>query len=624
MKTTIWIISLFISLSSWSQTKSEIKKIEKILGKDFTKAEAEDYYRKSYSKNVEADTSSVMKYDTTGIHKNGEYLMFRSPLTYDKRKETLKFIKQSPVTVAEYHEFVDWVRDSIAREKLFYGLADDARAHSFLIEHKDLCSEECLKSREQAREKYPFNWNIEIDYENRDYIPVLADMYLPQPQRFYEQHEFDTRKLMYSYQESFNEYPEAFICEKRNSNPKIRDWGYADIVSMNDGYPRTHTNQINIYPDYYSIASSENLVYTEKCVLGEVYPTQFNNSTLYGLLGTQANAYCTWLENKINTQLIEKGINVIAKVTLPSENDLNEKQILQINIPETDYADIWSITPNEFQEFTQYVKDSMIQENLYFSSISHDEANKLIEYQPSYFDEGSLEFVDFDPSDRFMNRESFFLKQNVDLFEFCENKYIDTLTLDLHSEHTANSISLYEYYEKEVTPYTYIYYWKDIEAVAFVGHYFFSNQSGEYELDYDDSRNTYEPLSGYKNRYGYEEYPSTKGKSFTLSGFYNDFGSNLSIRSHSNLQQFILGVLTTINDQIKTKDDISYEQALAFYTWKHPRWKMNTAQDNWQQFVFPTEDQFKKVQNGEKVDIPEHSIEYPTPVFRYVVHLYDK
>ena len=38
----------------------------------------------------------------------------------------------------------------------------------------------------------------------------------------------------------------------------------------------------------------------------------------------------------------------------------------------------------------------------------------------------------------------------------------------------------------------------------------------------------------------------------------------------------------------------------------------------------PTEEQFKKVQNGEKVVIPEHSIEYPTPVFRYVVHLYEK
>ena len=108
MKTTIWIISLFVSLSSWSQTKSEIKKIEKILGKDFTKAEAENYYRKTYSKNVQADTSLVIKYDTTGIHKNGEYLMFRSPLNYYKRKESFKFIKQTPVTVNEYNEFIDW------------------------------------------------------------------------------------------------------------------------------------------------------------------------------------------------------------------------------------------------------------------------------------------------------------------------------------------------------------------------------------------------------------------------------------------------------------------------------------------------------------------------------------
>ena len=626
MKTTIWIISLFVSLSSWSQTKSEIKKIEKILGKDFSKAEAENYYRKTYSKNVQADTSLVIKYDTTGIHKNGEYLMFRSPLTYDKRKESFKFIKQTPVTVNEYNEFIDWVRDSIAREKLFYGLSDDVMAHSFLIEHKDNCSDACLKSREQAREKYSFNWDIEVDYENRDYIPILADMYLPQPERFFQKHEFDTRKLMYSYQEAFSEYPEAFISEQRNSNPKIRDWGYADIISIDDEFPRTSINQVNIYPDYYSIASSENLIYTENCVLGEVYPAQFKNSSLYGLLGTQASAYCAWLGHNINLQLVKKGTNLIAKVTLPVEGDLSVKEKIELIIPKTDYTNTWRITLNEFKEFTQYVKDSLIQEKLYSSSNSDEEANQLIEYQPSYFDDGSLEFVDFDPSDRFMNREAFFLKKNIDLIQFLNGKYIDTITLDFKTEKTVNSIGLYEYYEKEVSNNSLLYrcYWKDIEAIAFVGHYFFSNQSGNYELDYDDLSNTYEPLSGYKNRYGWEEYPSTKGKSFRLGGFFNDLGSNLTIRSHENRQQFIISVLPTINDKIKTKDDISYEQALAFYTWKYPRWKMNTSMDNWQQFVFPTEEQFKKVQNGEKVVIPEHSIEYPTPVFRYVVHLYEK
>jgi hypothetical protein len=51
---------------------------------------------------------------------------------------------------------------------------------------------------------------------------------------------------------------------------------------------------------------------------------------------------------------------------------------------------------------------------------------------------------------------------------------------------------------------------------------------------------------------------------------------------------------------------------------------MKTTHENWQQFVFPTEEQFKKVQTGEKVIIPAHSIEYPTPLFRYVVHFYNK
>lgn len=103
------------------------------------------------------------------------------------------------------------------------------------------------------------------------------------------------------------------------------------------------------------------------------------------------------------------------------------------------------------------------------------------------------------------------------------------------------------------------------------------------------------------------------------------------VRSHQNLARFYhketLSVVPDASFQLENQDDkilvkgISYEQALAFYHWKYPTWK-EVKQQHWQTFVLPSAEQFERIQRGETIVVPVQSVPYPTPLFRYVVHVY--
>ena len=545
--------------------------------------------------------------------------------TYQKEEELFKYVKQSPVTVGEYQEFMDWVRDSIARDRLFYGLDDDEHAHKFLEDHSESCTSQCMSSREEAREKYNLNWDIEIDYENTDFVPVLADMYLPQPERFYKSREFDNRKLLYSYDEVFQEYPELFISDSRNSSA-FGGGAYPAAFKEMDDYPKNCWQQCPIVPDYYSIAASDTLLYTESSVISEVYGKQFIDEPVYGLLGTQASAYCKWLERKLNMEFSQKGLELRASITLPNENDLALKKTQKIVAPEFNYTEIWEITPYEYQEFVEYVSDSILQENLYFETEEDDEALNLLDFKEVYFDEGALEYVELDSKDRVINREIFNLSKSVNLDKICSRLgWLDSITGDYLNDYDnwENAISFCDFLLKTTNGLQYRYYVKDAAAMGFSG--VFEYGVSNYNLAYG---NDYEEFKSYKNKHGYDDEEfrgkGPKGKDLKLDGNLNELGSSAGVLGHANAQRFILSCRYLVPSEWSHPSDLSYGDALAFYCWKYPRWKIGKTKDDWQQFVFPSEEQFNKVQQGESIVVSEHEIEYPTPLFRYVVHFYNK
>ena len=132
------------------------------------------------------------------------------PFLHQTRAKTVSvqafYMDQTEISNNEYRQFVEWVRDSIAREKIYYGSEEDDDADRF-INYQELYFDEGQleyveydpSDRELNREIFSLNWDRRFDYNDPDLVPLLADMYYPQPQRFYNRREIDTRKLMFRY-----------------------------------------------------------------------------------------------------------------------------------------------------------------------------------------------------------------------------------------------------------------------------------------------------------------------------------------------------------------------------------------------------------------------------------------
>src|SRR5690606_38388004 len=134
--------------------------------------------------------------------KAGSYQMGENdgdvPFLHQTRAKTVSvqafYMDQTEISNNEYRQFVDWVRDSIAREKIYLSdLLDDEDAEVF-INYEDIYFDEGAleyvdydpSDRELNRTIFNLNWDRRFDYNDPDYVPILADMYYPQPQRYYK------------------------------------------------------------------------------------------------------------------------------------------------------------------------------------------------------------------------------------------------------------------------------------------------------------------------------------------------------------------------------------------------------------------------------------------------------
>jgi formylglycine-generating enzyme required for sulfatase activity len=117
------------------------------------------------------------------------------------------------------------------------------------------------------------------------------------------------------------------------------------------------------------------------------------------------------------------------------------------------------VTNKEYREFIEWVKDSISRELIYEKLENDNEALEYLEYEDKYTHEGeeALEWVEFDPSDRFYNREVFSL-----------NWYKE---IDYQNEEIRKIIDEYFYPQKELRFYKrkeidtrklkFRYYWID-------------------------------------------------------------------------------------------------------------------------------------------------------------------
>jgi hypothetical protein len=556
-------------------TYGQQKKLLKLLGSDFqpVPTRTKSQYMETNTA-CQAVSSTTVFGDTSGIVYQNEYMLFRNypNPAQSLSNAALSCVKSTYVSNAEYLEFQNWVRDSIAREHIYNDVESDAIALKFInVSKSELKSFKFnLDDRNENRSRYNLNWKTKFSYADPEFLPFLYFLYLPPNERFCHRKDIDERHLRYIYIQSV-----------QKSKGELKNF---------------HSNiPVILFQDFWAAQSAS--INDEYSVLGQVYDQLLPTQPAVGLTGMQANAFCHWKELQLQQELNKKHLPYLVQVTLPLVSELTAKSPGALSVPPKDYTPNWKITVHDYQLFMHAVRDSFITEVLYAELPDSKEATKLIQSKPLYFDEGCLKFVKFNSDKRASNREVFALTENGSILKKHkeEIKKIEVRNSD--------RLDIYKYYRMDIKSKTIVGKLENRERYNLDGLNF------EFLHTSEKDSVTKEPI----------------GMDLNLD-YVNMLSQGSGVRGHEKYRRFIVPELVQLTPGIpienqKSEDfirGISYEQALAYYHWKYPIWKVR-ATDDWQKYVYPDEEQFKRIQKGEQVFSQQHELNYPTPVFRFVV-----
>ncbi|MFT4602650.1 MAG: hypothetical protein ACI857_002837 [Arenicella sp.] len=191
------------------------------------------------------------------------------------------------ITNQEYREFIDWVKDSIFREKIYLNtdptgndeISEEQIAE--MLDYKDVYyDEEELewvefdpsdpeKNREMFHFNYDFDWRKEI--MDSQVIPLLSDMYLRPNERWYKRRELNVTKLIYS---------------------------YVTINEVQSGMRFVEEHEVNVYSD---TASWEDNKFGAQNPMHNMYfwHPAFDNYPVVGLSFVQVQAYIHWKQERL-------------------------------------------------------------------------------------------------------------------------------------------------------------------------------------------------------------------------------------------------------------------------------------------------------------------------------------
>src|SRR5690554_777702 len=125
------------------------------------------------------------------------------------------------------------------------------------------------------------------------------------------------------------------------------------------------------------------------------------------------------------------------------------------------YMDQTEITNNEYRQFVHWVRDSIARRLIYENIEEDKEADRFINYQDEYYDEGIMEWVEYESSDRFQNIDNFSLNWDRSF------SYQDPMLVPLLSEmYYPSAERFYKRKEFDVRKLNFKYYWIDIVEAA--------------------------------------------------------------------------------------------------------------------------------------------------------------
>ena len=216
------------------------------------------------------------------------------------------YMDQTEITNNEYRQFVNWVRDSIARY-----LLGQVKPEDYLIEEDPVTGE--VYDPPYLNWKTPINWNSE-DQDVRD---ALSEMYIPENERYFRKKEIDARKLMYTY--SWIDFHEAAKKDMSQKGDYVNASFSNRPQGLKDRSVYVYNETINVYPDTLCWIADFSYSFNDPLTEKYFWHPAYDNYPVVGVNWRQARAFCVWRTNYYNKKSGKGGNTILSEFRLPTE-----------------------------------------------------------------------------------------------------------------------------------------------------------------------------------------------------------------------------------------------------------------------------------------------------------------
>jgi sulfatase modifying factor 1 len=193
------------------------------------------------------------------------------------------YMDNTEISNNEYRQFVEWVRDSLA--------------------HRLIGSEHLIDEGEYGDR---INWKKRIKWEDEQNVEALAELYLPESERYYRRKEIDSRKLNFEY---------YWVDLQEAAQRSNREQGKTDRSVF------IKKDVINVYPDTLSWIHDFAYSFNDPITNMYFWHPSYDDYPVVGVNWKQARAFCIWRTRLFNSYLLDNGETFVQDFRLPTESE---------------------------------------------------------------------------------------------------------------------------------------------------------------------------------------------------------------------------------------------------------------------------------------------------------------